>query len=37
MNYHDRFDKVQSMTKTRQKDNVIDRTSAVYVEIIIQM
>ena len=32
LNCHDRFDRVWSMTQTRQDNNVIDRTSAVYVE-----
>ena len=32
MNYHDRWDRVQSMTKTREENNVIDCISAIYAE-----
>lgn len=32
MNYHDRFDQVQSIMKTREDNNMTNRTSEVYVE-----
>lgn len=32
MNYHDRFDQVQSIMKTREDNNMTNRTGEVYVE-----
>ena len=33
LNYHDQSDKVRSMTKSKQGNNVIDRIGVVYVKI----
>ena len=32
MNYHEGLDQMRSMTKTRQDNKVIDRTSVIYAE-----
>lgn len=37
LNYHDQFNKVQSTTKSRQDNDLNDYTSAVYVEIKIDL
>lgn len=35
--FHDRSDKVQHMTNTKQENNMIDRTGSIYLEIEIEL
>ena len=37
LNYHDKLDKMQSITKTRQDNNVIDRKGVMHIEYDIEL